>query len=56
MNGLALEQDLSPLLGGTPPQMDMSVVLLPAPLAPMRVTISPRSICREIPCRAWILP
>ena len=41
-----------PRVGGTSPEIVRSVVLLPAPLAPMRVTISPGSTCREMPFRA----
>ena len=32
------------------------VEVLPAPLAPIRVTISPSATSSEIPCRASILP
>jgi hypothetical protein len=32
---------MSPDLGGTIPQMDINVVVFPAPFAPIRVIISP---------------
>ncbi len=38
------------------PEMDMSEVVLPAPLAPIKVTISPEYISRLIPFKAWMLP
>jgi hypothetical protein len=38
--------------GGTSPEMERMVVLLPAPFEPMRVTISPWSIYMETPFRA----
>ena len=46
----------SPLRGGVPPQMVISVVLLPAPLAPMSVTISPSLMRMFTSRRAWMLP
>ena len=36
--------------------MESSVVVLPAPLAPMSATISPFSTWKEMPCRASMLP
>jgi len=44
------------LLSSMIPQMAISVVDLPAPLAPMMVTTSPGYTFRDIPLRAWILP
>jgi hypothetical protein len=38
------------------PEMVLSVVDLPAPLPPMRVTISPSSTVSEMPFRASTLP
>src|SRR3990172_575667 len=38
------------------PEMVRRVVDLPAPLAPIRVTISPSSTLNETPCKAWIAP
>jgi hypothetical protein len=36
--------------------MVISKVDLPAPLAPIKVTISPLATFRLTPCSAWILP
>ena len=47
---------ISPSQGRTRPLMDSRVVLLPAPLAPRMVTISPSSTCRSIPCSTSTLP
>ena len=38
------------------PKMVIIVVDLPAPLAPIRVTISPSLTSRSMPFKAWILP
>jgi hypothetical protein len=38
------------------PLIERSVVLFPAPLEPMSVTISPSLTCSEIPLSAWMLP
>lgn len=46
----------SPCRGFTRPLMVRRVVVLPAPLEPIRVTISPSSTRREIPFRAWMCP
>ena len=43
---------IAPFLGGVTPEMLMSVVVLPAPLAPMSVTISPASMRSDTPRRA----
>ena len=45
-----------PRRGRTVPRMVLSVVVLPAPLAPIRVTISPGSTESDIPRSARILP
>ena len=45
-----------PSLGGRIPWMERRVVVLPAPLEPMRVTTSPSSTVSEIPRRAWMCP
>jgi hypothetical protein len=47
---------IDPVRGFVSPEIDRSVVDLPAPFAPMSVTISPSSTVREIPLRAWMLP
>jgi len=47
---------ISPPRGGTMPQTDMRVVDFPAPLAPMRVMISPSPTVRDTSRRAWMLP
>ena len=41
---------------GTSPMIARSVVVLPAPLAPISVTISPSSSVSETPLSAWIAP
>src|SRR5450759_517238 len=38
------------------PEMVLSVVLLPAPLLPIRLTISPGPTVMEMPCSTAILP
>ncbi len=38
------------------PQIVIKSVDLPAPLAPISVTISPRATSRSTPCSAWIAP
>jgi len=47
---------IEPSRGGESPEIDLKVVDLPAPLEPMRVTISPSSTSIEIPFRASMLP
>ena len=47
---------LTPALRGTIPEIERSVVDLPAPLAPIRVTISPSWTVSEIPFSASIEP
>ena len=45
-----------PWAGRLTPQIACIVELFPAPLAPMRATISPASTRNEMPCTARILP
>ena len=45
-----------PWRGCSRPRIVRSVVVLPAPLAPRRVTISPLRTSSEMPWRAWMLP
>ncbi len=47
---------IRPALGRSSPWIVRSVVVLPAPLAPSRVTISPSKTSSEMPCSAWMLP
>ena len=45
-----------PFRGWLRPLIERSVVDLPAPLAPISVTISPSRTSSVIPFRAWIAP
>ena len=45
-----------PLRGWFRPLIERSVVDLPAPFAPINVTISPSRTVMEIPFSAWIAP
>ncbi len=45
-----------PVATGRTPEMAFMVVVLPAPLAPMRVTISPSSTSTDNPLMAWMRP
>ncbi len=47
---------MRPVRGGTMPEIERSVVDLPAPLEPMRVTISPSLTLIEMPLSASIEP
>ena len=47
---------IEPSRGGLSPLIDRSVVDLPAPLAPIRVTISPSRTSSEMPLSASIEP
>ncbi len=47
---------IEPALGGVRPEIARSVVDLPAPFVPIRVTISPSSTVRLIPASASIEP
>src|SRR5918994_4700859 len=38
------------------PMMARNVVVLPAPLRPSRVTVSPSRMSRSTPCRTWLSP
>ena len=46
----------APFVGRTSPEMARSVVLFPAPFAPMRATIFPFGTCKEIPDSARMTP
>src|SRR4051812_48718893 len=45
-----------PLRWPTMPMMDLSVVVLPAPLRPSSVTTSPPRTSNDAPCRMWDSP
>ena len=45
-----------PVRGWSSPEIVLRVVVLPAPFAPIRVTISPRRTSSDTPCRAWMWP
>ncbi len=47
---------MSPERGRNRPEMVFNVVDLPAPFAPIKVTISPSSTLKLIPCKAWMAP
>ena len=47
---------IMPLRGFSRPETVFSVVLLPAPFAPISVTISPSFTSKEMPLMAWMLP
>ena len=47
---------LRPAAGRSSPEMVRSVVVLPAPLVPIRVTTSPSCTSKEMPLTALILP
>ena len=47
---------IEPLRGGVRPEIERSVVDLPAPFDPISVTISPSSTVSEISFRASMLP
>ena len=47
---------IRPCRGRLRPWIERSVVDLPAPLAPISVTISPWRTCSETPFRAWMAP
>ena len=47
---------IEPLRGGVRPEIERSVVDLPAPLEPISVTISPSSTVSETPLSASMLP
>jgi hypothetical protein len=47
---------IRPVRGGTMPEIERSVVDLPAPFAPMSVTISPSLTSSEMPLSASIEP
>ena len=47
---------MRPELSGTTPEIVLSVVVLPAPLAPIRVTTSPCATVHDTPLSASTLP
>ena len=47
---------IDPRVSGRIPEIARMVVVLPAPLAPIRVTSSPSSTDSEMPCSASIRP
>ena len=47
---------IEPSRGGVRPEIERSVVDLPAPFDPISVTISPSKMCSEIPLSASIEP
>ena len=47
---------MEPWDGGVSPEIDRSVVDLPAPFDPIRVTISPSSTVTEMPLSASMFP
>ena len=47
---------MEPCRGGVSPEMERSVVDLPAPLEPISVTISPSSTSSEMPLSASMFP
>ena len=47
---------MEPVLLCSRPEMVFSVVDLPAPLAPISVTVSPSFTSKEMPLMAWMLP
>ena len=53
---LAVQQDLALARLRGCPEIVRSVVLLPAPFAPISVTISPSWTSMLMPCSAWMLP
>ena len=48
--------EIEPLRGWFSPLIERSVVDLPAPFAPISVTISPSRTSSEMPLSAWIEP
>ena len=47
---------IDPVRGGVRPEIERSVVDLPAPLEPISVTHSPSSTAIVMPFSAWMLP
>ena len=47
---------IAPVRGGVSPEIERSVVDLPAPLEPISVTHSPSLTSIEMPFSAWMLP
>ena len=50
------EKATVPRVGGTRPEIDLSVVDFPAPFAPSNVTIEPSGTSRDTPLSAWMPP
>ena len=50
------KNSMLPVLERNSPETVWSVVVLPAPLAPISVTISPSLTSKETPLMAWIAP
>ena len=53
---LAALESIEPSRGGVSPEIERSVVDLPAPFEPISVTISPSSTSSEMPFSASMLP
>ena len=51
----ALEADM-PARAGVSPMMERTVVVLPMPLRPISVTISPALIASDTPNSTWLRP
>src|SRR3981081_2835702 len=49
-------QDIEPAVGRSRPEIVLSVVVLPAPLPPIKATISPTSTLNEMPLRTSMWP
>src|SRR5437879_3964815 len=47
---------MDPRAAGVRPTIERTVVVLPIPLRPIRVTISPGAIASEIPNSTWLNP
>ena len=50
------QNSMEPVRERSRPEMVCNVVDLPAPFAPMRVTISPSSTWKDTPFMAWMAP
>jgi hypothetical protein len=45
---------MEPPLGAVSPMIERTVVVLPMPLRPISVTISPAAMARDMPNRTWL--
>jgi hypothetical protein len=45
-----------PAIAGVSPMIERTVVVLPIPLRPIRVTISPAEMVSEMPNSTWLRP